>query len=369
MRVFWELHGKLFRQNRMNLFLNHFYKIPSLIQILIGEFVAVFFGAGYFANFWVYQKGESKTLLPGGTGLLDICFILIVVALFAWQTLRILWPKVIKTRWRARTYIPLDPVTINIPNPTIPAIEYPFVSTHPSYLLLDLVVVGICFFIFTLTPQGPGWTFEQSRADALLVLGAYVPLLRLISWFILKRRPALVDTSQAWKPVALFVGLFLLPIFLLCLVLWYRLEIAEKKRMANLPVVSAQTFAGGWQAHLDLIDSGHFENKDGLKKVTREVRVKGIQKNSPQTCTQGPHRFATVLIDLGEGGEALVFRSNEEADKLVKLTQNQEGKPIELTGRLRNLPRLSEVPPWQNICGLGELDPPPPSGRLLLKTN
>lgn len=358
---------------------NNFFKIGGLIKIFMAELLAVLVAAGYIAQWVKFAKGYESFWGPGkmsaGDYMIEIGMIFVVILLFAWLIRAIVKPRIFLDQVN-RVY-KVGPVIMSGEE-----IKYPFISTHPSYIFIDLLIVGSAWFSCWVAKDehGSAWVFEKSRGIAALILSGVIPLLRLASWYIFSIRPK-VETDfekktleNASKPVFLVWALFFGPILLvlfggLAYQFWYK----EPRRIASLPVVNSQTMIGGLLKHPELQDLEKSE-QEKIYYVSKEVRVQGIQKNKEALKCKpyGPKGdsfgYATVLLDLGAAGEVLVLRgASENFYEFLKLTQNKANQTIEVVGRLRPMPTKNKIPNWKVICGYGELGAPPPAGRMLLE--
>jgi hypothetical protein len=163
---------------------------------------------------------------------------------------------------------------------------------------------------------------------------------------------------EAWKPVAFLYALVLAIMLVATIAVFFmnrRDNRAQQQKEANLTVVKP----GNWKGSLtfeSLRDLDH--NFDG-QIGTRVIRLRATQKSAAaMTCTNdaGEGEFATVLATLAKYDDVLIF-SNIGPSSLVQRAQGNEAKPIEVMGRLTQMP--SRIPAWKKYCGLEELSPRP----------
>lgn len=167
-----------------------FIKTPSVLKnLLIGIFAVFFLPVtiislintiipGTFAD---YQKLESN---------LDWVFGVVGPLLAIWLLYDIFQPRVKTESWlRIGTF--------------------KFCSTHPSYVLYDVPVIGFALFFF--------WIGRSSRSEMpvfflMLGIAVLIPLLRLFAWYVLGLKINDAETYDAYQP-ALWVFMIFLVIF------------------------------------------------------------------------------------------------------------------------------------------------------------
>ncbi len=94
-------------------------------------------------------------------------------------------------------------------NPVDPATPYHFLSTHPSYVLVDAFPLGVIIVIAAVRIHahfafdGAG-IFEVVNSVVGLALAAGLPVFRLFSWYALGRRLPPEATRHAWAPILFF---------------------------------------------------------------------------------------------------------------------------------------------------------------------
>ncbi len=105
-----------------------------------------------------------------------------------------------------------------ITDPFLKKIEYTFASTHPSYIFIDAASVifsGMVFWVYNHNPatQGCEYTYAYLFGHLLFAFSLLFPILRLISWYGLKRQIPSELTKDAWKPIVYFwimIGIMIL---------------------------------------------------------------------------------------------------------------------------------------------------------------
>ncbi len=185
--------------------MDQFNKIPSLIQILVADWIAVLFMFPVVSK--LYERLNPSVgfrSLPQDKA--DYVFFAIGLLVFLWLLATIFRPAVHPT-----TFIPVFHAGgVYVPNPQMRA-DYLFSSTHPSYVLIDLLSCSLWWFARWAWSEG--WQERVYQGTILLVMGMAVPILRLLAWYVLGLRPKGEDVQEevrnSWKPVALLYGLLL----------------------------------------------------------------------------------------------------------------------------------------------------------------
>lgn len=329
-----------------------FNKIPSLIQILAADWVAVLFLFPVVSN--LYERLNPSVgyrSLPLDTA--DYVFFAIGLLVFAWLLATIFRPAV-----HATTFIPVFHAGgASIPNPQMRA-DYLFSSTHPSYVLVDLLSCSLWWFARWAWSEG--WQERVYQGTILLVMGMAIPALRLVAWYGLRPRPKGEDVQDevrnSWKPVALLYGV-LLGIALITAAVIIPTERRNQRenaqKEANLTVVDSDNWQGG-----ETFEALRDRSKEGVA-ATRVIRLRATQKSpAAMSCGNSPDRtdFATVLATMGGNDDILIFSYSGWSD-LVNRASGNEGKPIEAMGRLMQM--RDKHPAWKKYCGLEELSPRP----------
>ena len=239
---------------------------------------------------------------------------------------------------------------------SISGLRYAFFSTHPLYVLLDVLLLipalmlfwngqteSICEFNLL---WGQGWT--------ALILASAFPLTRILCWYVLSLKIEARKIQNVWMPIAWWYLLFL-P-FLIFITVAYAESYIQPR--LKVPVVEAQSFAGGLDAHPE------FHNKI--------VRVRGVIKRGIAKCglfgkkEREDFPSGTIILDLGKvNGEIIVqAKVPSMVENLSFEAASKQGQIFETFGRLSKLPN----PDKKFICGIEKLpDDPPKGGRTLLE--
>jgi hypothetical protein len=203
-------------------------KVPSIIQILLAEMLAVWGVASFVIAVWNTARpgsfGESATLRGAGNWV----WFLLGFALLIWGVREILRPRIKKDSW----YSPKTGATSGG--------SYGFCSTHPSYFFIDLIVVIVSAFLLWYA-RGVG---VDSRSHwVTLVIALLFPVLRLFAWYVLGLRiKDRTESAHAWKPAVAVASCF----FLVFAVIGVMVAVGERQHrqeIANMPVIDEQTFA------------------------------------------------------------------------------------------------------------------------------
>jgi hypothetical protein len=333
--------------------MKQFKKIPSIIQILAAEWVSVMFLFPIVSK--LYERTHPSVgyrSLPLDTT--DYVFFTIGLLIFTWLLATIFRPAVHETR-----FVPVfHGGGAHVANPQM-ADDYLFSSTHPSYVFIDLLSCSLWWFARWAWSEG--WQERVYQGNILLLLGAIIPALRLLAWYVLRLRPKgdeefQQEVQSSWKPVAILCSILLL-LALAATAVIIPVERREKREQerkeANLTLVDA----AGWRGSVTFEALRDPDHEGSI--ATRVIRLRAMQKSSEATtCTNdaGQGTFATVLATLGKNEDMLIF-SYDDPGGLVQRASANQGQPIEVLGRLTHLPH--RIPAWKRYCGLEKLSPRP----------
>lgn len=324
-------------------------KIPSVIQIVLAEFLATMFLFPVVSK--LYERLHSSVgykSLPLDKA--DYVFFLVGVLLYLWLLKEIFLPRVKHDSW------------FSFKTGASSGGDYYFSSTHPSYVFVDVLAVGFWWFARWL--WSVGWQERVYQGTILILLAAAIPVLRLLAWYVLRFRPRteLDDEAKAvrsaWKPVALIYALSLaIGVVTAAVIIPTEMHRnrEQARKEANLSVVDVASWKGS-ETFESLRDPE--SNVDG-QIATRVIRLRATQKSQEaQTCANdaGQGEFGTVLATLGKYDDVLIF-SYGGVTELVERASGNEGKPIEAMGRLTQMP--NKVPTWKKYCGLEKLSTRP----------
>lgn len=204
-------------------------RVPSIIEIWFFEFVflmALGLGLGRLLD------GVGIAPCPPATGSVDgTAFGFIAVGLaMGWLVLsRVLRPKVLDVTWTP-VFVARDVGGIShLPVPMQRAtVSYQVLSSHPSYALVNLITLPIpVIMLLGYADYGCSLSPFRLTAIVILVLMAGLAVLRMVSWYGLKRGraalrainpdglpQAVLEWELGWKPLiammALMIGVFAL---------------------------------------------------------------------------------------------------------------------------------------------------------------
>lgn len=350
-------------------------RVPSLVQQLLLQFIGLIGLAAGLAAFLI-AKGGWGCPTPSYSTVTKTTYFALGIGLFSlgWLIWRIFSPKVLVERWRP--VLKAGPVVL--PNPTIPSVQYSFLSSHPSYVFVDFLVVAVGLFFRLIVGAYPpaygcaNYLFPYVFGWCMLGISLLIPILRLTAWYLLQRREK--SEIAAWKPVFIFCAIAYPPLIAIPVMVFGEPLLA--------PLVQEKNFAGGLQAHSEFKD--------------KQVRLEGIVKDGTR-CNRSKSDStsfgaASLLLDLGAGGEVIVHGLSDHETWLAIQKEKNLGKKIRIYGTLQELPGLPEKkyqfydsqgrfiqpkgPEMQRAydfeyrfldCGWKEYGPSPAAGRAFLK--
>jgi hypothetical protein len=304
--------------------------VPSLIQLLVVQFIGAFFVSVGVATYAARRGVIGCAADPEiAFGLTQIVVVALGAVMMTWALWRMFWPALVRHGVYSQLRLFMGNLHVTVPYREDGAIAFP--STHPAYAATEVAFYVFCIIpLFALGTRGEfigcalqyqfvlWWTF--------VALLAALPLLRLIGWYVLRRRyPTPAENAYADRiarvvilplaiavPIALFLfGSVLLP------PLWAtRLD--------------AERFAGGLAARANL---------DGTM-----VRVTGTLTGEPRTCACAPEKpracyVADAVLDLGEGGIVVLRGLSDHAAKVLKLAETGDGATVSAYGKLTRAPK------------------------------
>lgn len=328
--------------------------VPSLIQVIVVEMIGAFFVSVGVATYATRRgvigcPGDPETAF----GLMQAVVVLLGLAMTLWTLRRIFWPSLVRHGVYSQLRVFMGNLHLTIPYRDAGSIGFP--STHPAYAAAEAA-----FFVFFIIPlfalgtrgEFVGCTLQYSFALwwTFVALLFCFPLLRIIAWYLLRRRYATREENAhagriatvVWWPLAITVpvALYLFGSVLLP-PLW-------AKRL------DAASFAGGLAANAAL---------DGAM-----VRVRGTISEPPQSCACAKGRpracyVADALLDLGEGGIVVVRGISDYASNVLKLGEGPLPREVSVYGRLTARPK----PAGSSIqCALDPFEPLPGRPRAYL---
>lgn len=333
--------------------MNVWLKVAGLAKLFFFEFIAVFFLAsalGAVGKVLGFLGCAPDGPLSGYT----VAFFLIAFASAAWIIWRIFWPKEITSDFRPN--IRIGPLIIS--NPTIQRVYFPFVTTHPFYVFIDLFVLLTLIPLFVLGQTSPslagcGALGSYLTAHIGFFLALLFPFLRLFSWYVLRRRPTSKACIGAVKSVLIFLSI-IAPLYLFGFFIFFQGWMREQR----LPLVDSSSFAGGLIRHPELVDQ--LVRVHGTSKQVARCACTNVK--DPNDCN-----IISSLMDVGDGGEIVVHTYGQDATHLYADIMKSSKKSIETVGRLSVLPDPTKKPWAEQDCGWKEFPEVPAQGRAFLE--
>lgn len=234
--------------------------------------------------------------------------------------------------------------------------SFRFFSTHPTYVLIDalLMVPAFIFFWNGQTEHMCEFNYFWGQGWAALLVAAIYPTLRLIFWHVLGKQIYAMQFQSMLRNIGWWY------VLVVPLIIGFSYSFVSSSIMPRLriPVIDAQTLAKG-------IDN-HPEVEGQL------VRVRGVLKRGIAKCglwgkkDRTDYPYGTVVLDMGKNNGEIVVQAKTPWDvlDLEAEAQNKPGQIFETFGYLSRLPN----PEKKMICGLEKLsDEPPKGGRALLE--
>lgn len=167
-----------------------FYKIPSALKILLIELVAVFFFSVTLAGLITAIRPGIFPLFTELDGFEDWIMALVGPIFMAWALYDIFRPRVKEQTWGIFFRV-----------------SFRFCSTHPSYVLIDLLTAAFAMGFVWLGMVGK---FETTILWVVLATASFFPVLRLASWYILGRKISGLEIRDAYKPALWVFCMFFL---------------------------------------------------------------------------------------------------------------------------------------------------------------
>lgn len=164
-----------------------FRKIPALLKLLLIEIFAVLF-------FPIFVTGLINEMRPATfsrqydlNGASDWIFVIVGPLLASWAMWEILRPRIKVERW-------------------IPYIgTFDFCSTHPSYVLVDMIVIAFAGCYLWIGKSGK---FAMPAFFIMSGISILFPVTRLFAWFILGLKINDAQSDDAYKPAIWLFAIF-----------------------------------------------------------------------------------------------------------------------------------------------------------------
>jgi hypothetical protein len=316
----------------------HWQRTGSLAKLLLGEWGAILLLGAAYADIRLQLGAHECPPVPKSIGVSTVVAFLVGLYLLQWLFKNIFFAKIIVDQSRG-------------------ALWYSFLSTHPSYVFIDMWILGLGWLIRTFVPDGVGCDLSRQWLLGKFVFGVALalPIFRLLCWYTFGwRRISREDKwgilQDAWKPIIRFYAILLVPAILAAWII-----VPDLLDRHRVPVADATTLAGGLSAHPDL---------DGtIMKAVGTIRSEHVQRCDCRGVIGNDCFRGDMLIDLGPGGEVIVQAVDAgELAQLVTDTEGKPGKPYSIIGRLHKLPDAKA-----KLCVPSAYGPPPAAGRALLR--
>jgi hypothetical protein len=232
--------------------------------------------------------------------------------------------------------------------------RFPFFSTHPSYILLDALLLVPALLLFWNGHSESMCEFNRQWGQGLaaLIIALTFPTLRLIFWFILGKQIYAMQVKNVWMGI-IWWYILTLPIIIFFSYTYVKSNILPRR---NVQIVNSETFRGGLDAHPEFLD--------------KIVKVRGKLKQGIAKCglwgkkdrTDFP--YGTVVLDIADGTAEIMVQAKKPSQVLSLEADAERGGIFEAFGRLSKLPN----PEKKMLCGISKLsDNLPPGGRALLE--
>jgi hypothetical protein len=157
-----------------------FFKIPSVLKILLLELVTIFFFpvtvAGIITEVWPGIFPDYSSF----DGLEDWLMALVGPLFLAWVLYDIFRPRVKDQVWGIFFKV-----------------KFKFCSTHPSYVLIDLLTIAFAAFFLWIGMAG---RFETAVFWLVLATAVFFPVARLSAWYLIGLKINDAETYDAYKP-------------------------------------------------------------------------------------------------------------------------------------------------------------------------
>lgn len=185
----------------------HFFlRIGPLVRVFFFEFLAIVTFSSAASN--LIGKIFFRNCPNNGTIDWTLLICVVVGAIVARAVFLRIW-YASYTSDGFRTALKMGSWTI-VPNPFLGTVKVDMPTTHPSYVLLDLLMVitgGFFFWVgrsaieFGLLEGPCGWNYQYYFGWSMIVMALFVPLFRLFVWYGLKHRIPKEYCVDAWRPV------------------------------------------------------------------------------------------------------------------------------------------------------------------------
>lgn len=347
--------------------------IPSLVQVWLVEFIMIVLLA-FFVGKLIDIRGWGS--VPGTGESLDWTMwvsLLIVLACAFFFVRNLIFPRVRMETWTPMTHTGLHvgdfELLVATPKATV---EYPFLTSHPSYVLLLLVTMWIPIIMVWMTADlGGNVLYWRMSGFAGLIIIAFMAVARFTAWYVFKLGQApLRDWSidsglsvrrlgweTSWKPTVVLVALMYAIVGIPMAVMFWN----EHRTIAKLPLATAAMYETAPAPYVF-----------GSGTPRQWVRVEGTLVGKPLLWPAGENRGGNnyrgggVRVALDAGGEALVLAESMSMGDLngdLKTAAASDGR-FKCSGYVVN--SLSDSQTKYYGIDLRYFPDPPDDGRVLV---
>ncbi len=298
-------------------------RIPQLVQIWLGE---LFFAVPlmYFIAKIIDIRGGFG--VPGTGGRLPGVFwgALAVSLVFGFFFFRgLVRPRLVDGKWTPVSTADIGDLTVGVGVRSW-AVEYKYLTSHPSYALLLLLTAPIpaVMVLATIDHGDSTFYFRVAGIVGLCILGA-MALARVLAWYVFRfgRKQLGEQTLRqaweiAWKPVLMLMVMIYAIIGIPLGWMWFQ----EQRTIAALPVVSV---------------------RDGVDNVGQYRRVDGELATepvywAPRGTGRGGNNYAGsgVLVNLPSGGDALLLAESLSVPDFIGVMRDVENGKLKAQGKV-----------------------------------
>lgn len=327
---------------KARLFLKSFWQIISIFKIFAFQILSLFF-LSYFFGLWAETAGTRGCLPKTEDQGFVFYFVLVIGIVLAVAALRpILFPHI----W-------LEEISKEFSG-LHQSFRFPFFSTHPSYISLDvlLFIPAIILFWNGNSESLCKYNFYWGQGFSALIIALAFPTLRLIFWYVLGKQIYAMQSQNILVGI-IWWYILALPIAIFFSYIYIHNDILPR---LNTPIVNSETFQGGLAAHPEFTD--------------KIIRVRGTIKQGIAKCglwgkiDRTDYPYGTIVVDMGEGNGEIMVQAKKHSDVQMLESEAQKDGIFETFGRLSKLPN----PEKKMLCGISNLDDElPPGGRTLLE--
>ncbi len=338
--------------------LNQFTKrLPSLIKMMVTVFLAIMATGGFLGA--LLEKRGVRGCPPNPEPLTWHYWLVLAAGLwFFWCVVRdILWPRLFIEEW---TPVHAEGGLVLVQNRARQ--KYAFLTTHPSYVLIDLLAVLLPAWLMVMAWNEPCHASRQVLIlRSAVALWCLIPVLRLVSWYILGRgqdrlrallpenaaeqRQAALAWRFCWQPVLNLWALYLIIAGIIVGVIRWE----QHKEERDTPRLDAA------MREAALSDPSAFKEK--------RIRVTGTLAGQLQE-TKGNLRGLAARVETS-GGPVLVFSDAFMASEFESLFTAGASGDVSLVATV--MPEISENDRANFAWSLKSFGPPAGEKWLLLK--